>query len=261
MRQDKSLKATSILKPILAQDIGLAESVRRSKSIIDSVIQNPDCEIGKGNFTRLTSQDLEFLFDQLDQVSFQGQVRRMLNESGFPIKFRVSKRMTNSGGITTTRFNRRHQIQDFEIAISSTLLFESFRDDKPILVTGILCGDRLQALKRIMEHEMIHLIEMLIWKNSNCSALRFRNIAKNIFRHRQSSHQLITPRDRAEQQFDISTGDWVKFKNGNHLLLGFVNRITKRATILVPSQSGVRYNDGKRYDKYYVPLNKLAKAG
>ena len=248
------------LKPILTQDIGLADSARRSKVVINSMLENPECQITEGNFNQLTALDLEILFHQIDKHFFQGLVKSCLADSGYPLKFRVSKRMTNSGGITTTRFDRSHHIHDFEIAVSSTLLFESFRDEKPILVTGLLCGDRLHALKRIMEHEMIHLIEMLIWRHSNCAANRFQKIARHLFRHRQSSHQLITPRDTAESQFNITAGDWVDFHLGKRRLRGFVNRITKRATILVPSPKGTRYNDGKRYDKYYVPLNQLDKA-
>ena len=107
---------------------------------------------------------------------------------------------------------------------------------------------------------MIHLIEMLIWKNSSCSARRFQNIARRFFSHKQSTHQLITPSDTAAAKFQISTGDWVCFQVNGYPMTGLVNRITKRATVLVPSKNGTRYDDGKRYNKYYVPIEKLSKA-
>ena len=41
--------------------------------------------------------------------------------------------------------------------------------------------------------------------------------------------------------------------------VGVVNRITRRATILVESDAGTAYSDGKRYLKFYIPLTMLAK--
>ena len=37
-------------------------------------------------------------------------------------------------------------------------------------------------------------------------------------------------------------------------LTGRVNRITKRATVLVMDPDGEPYSDGSRYRTYYVPL-------
>ena len=35
------------------------------------------------------------------------------------------------------------------------------------------------------------------------------------------------------------------------------NRVTRRATVLVPADDGERFSDGNRYRKYYVPVNML----
>jgi len=40
-------------------------------------------------------------------------------------------------------------------------------------------------------------------------------------------------------------------------LQGRVNRVTKRATVLVEDAAGQRYSDGRSYRKYYVPLAAL----
>lgn len=169
--------------------------------------------------------------------------------------------MTSSGGITTSRLpvgGGAHM--NFEIAISSTLLFASFRDHRgPINVTGMLCENRLQALMRIMEHEMVHLIEMMLWNDSSCSRRRFKDIAFRFFGHRQSTHQLLAPIDTAETDLQIEVGDLVTFVRGRERFRGFVNRITKRATILVPNKTGALYSDGKRYRRYYVPLTSLTR--
>ena len=240
---------------------GLAEGVGKSKRVMNGLLASSPA-IDSPNFTSFSKDDLRKLFDLIDAEFFDHSITETLKRKNFPLEFRVSKRMTNSGGITTTRYPRnRRNAMEFEIAISSTLLFGSFKDNQPILVTGLLCGDRLQALKRIMEHEMIHLIEMLLWRTSSCSARRFQGIARRLFSHKQSTHQLITPTDSAETKYNISAGDWVSFQTSDRQqLFGFVNRITKRATVLVPSDRGTRYTDGKSYMKFYVPIHQLRKA-
>ena len=40
-----------------------------------------------------------------------------------------------------------------------------------------------------------------------------------------------------------------------------MNRITKRATVLVEDPQGILYSDGKHYKAFYIPLPMLASAG
>ena len=49
----------------------------------------------------------------------------------------------------------------------------------------------------------------------------------------------------------------VGFTYSGQWLRGRVNRVTKRATVLVEHAKGRKYTDGKRYLKYYVPLGEL----
>ena len=104
---------------------------------------------------------------------------------------------------------------------------------------------------------MTHLIEMLIWVDSSCSAPRFQSIANRFFGHTDHRHQLITPREQAFSKFGIKAGDRVSFRIDGQPHTGVVNRITKRATVLVEDSSGVRYSDGKHYAKFYVPVGML----
>jgi hypothetical protein len=49
---------------------------------------------------------------------------------------------------------------EYEIAVSTLLLFQTFREPgRPVVVGGLVCRDRLDALQRIMEHELLHLAE------------------------------------------------------------------------------------------------------
>ncbi len=116
----------------------------------------------------------------------------------------------------------------------------------------------MQALQRIMEHEIIHLAELLAFDNSSCSAARFKLLAKNIFGHADTKHDLVTPREHAAVTQGIKVGQSVEFRFQGVRHVGRVNRIHHRATILVESGKGMKHSDGKKYVKFYIPVPMLA---
>jgi hypothetical protein len=219
------------------------------------LLESPDLQ--QPNFRAIHPDDLRRLFELYDQLYFDALCRTCLE--GSALRFRISRRMTRVGG-TTTRIRRRGRpaIQSFEIAVASTLLFETFSDvRRPIFVNGLECRNRLEALQRIMEHELIHLVELLIWDDSRCSARRFQSIAARFFGHTDHRHQLVTPRERASTTLGIRPGTRVRFRLDGSEHVGLINRITKRATVLVESANGRTYSDGRRYAVYYVPIGLL----
>jgi hypothetical protein len=164
--------------------------------------------------------------------------------------------MTKTGG-TTARFITPSGESFFEITVASSVLFEGFRQaDRRITVCGLECQNRLEGLQRIFEHETVHLIEHLCWQQSNCAAERFQDIARRHFLHRAHTHKLITRRERAAQS-GIRIGSRVTFLFEGHPLAGRVNRLTKRATVLVEDPEGEAFSDGGRYRRYYVSLMHL----
>ena len=219
--------------------------------------------IRRGNFEVVSNADLGLLFQITDEQFFDGQVSQLCEQiASRPLSFRLSTRMTTSGGMTTMQQygSRRSRTTEFEIAIATTPLFGTFNQESTAVVSGVQCRDRLEALQRIMEHEMVHLIEMLLWNDSNCSANPFKKIVRRFFGHTESNHQLLTPRDLARKRLGISPGDQVIFSVDGQPVKGHVNRITKRATILVEHPEGVLYSDGRKYQKFYVPLKQLRRA-
>ena len=149
---------------------------------------------------------------------------------------------------------------DYEITISTTLLYNTFQDvDRPITVGGLECRDRLEALQRIFEHELLHLAEFLAWGRSSCRAANFHRLSRRIFAHEGAFHDLITPRETARAAYDIRIGDYVSFDIDGSQHAGRVNRITRRATVLVEDPRGALFDDGKRYLTFYVPLPLLRK--
>lgn len=208
------------------------------------------------NFDRIHPDDLRLLYELYDELFFQGRLSKAVGRQ--PLSFRLSRRMTRAGGTTTQyRPNRSIRQRRYEIAISTTLLFESFREpEATLMVTGLECVSRLEALLRIMEHELIHLTEMLIWDDSSCSQKRFQNIASGMFGHRDHRHELITPSDTASQA-GVRPGGRVRFDYEGHSYEGIVNRITRRATVLVADPRGSRFSDGNRYLRFYIPVRDL----
>lgn len=212
------------------------------------------------NFVVTTAADLQGMAERYDRLFFDGHCLALARHHG--MQFRWSKRMTSTGGKTvrTTHTDRRSGVQktQYEIVLSTPLLFQTFGDlQRPIRVTGLLCTNRLQAMQRILEHEMIHLVEMLVWDDSCCAAPRFQSIAARLFGHTEHKHDLITQQERAARKFNIRVGSTVVFQHEGNRHTGTVNRITRRATVLVVDPSGQLYDDGQRYRKYYVPLSHL----
>ncbi len=231
----------------------------RQERIADRVLSRSKAMKNR-NFQTISRHDLELMTYAYDELFLEG-IALPLAES-YGLSFRLSSRMTRAGGKTTrtTYPSRRGEPSktQYEIALSTTLLFQSFRSatDK-IRVCGYDCGDRLSAMQRIVEHELIHLCEMLVWIQSDCSAGRFQSITHNMFGHTEHRHELVTQQERAAKEFNVRAGNRVAFRFEGKMLIGIVNRITRRATVLVEDDRGQRFSDGRRYVKYYVPIHQL----
>ncbi|MEI8198352.1 MAG: SprT-like family protein, partial [Phycisphaerae bacterium] len=190
--------------------------------------------------------------------------KTVMEKTGHPLCFRLSSTMVRAGGKTLLYARRgpdgKRQFH-YEIAIGSRLLFNTFRDiQRPVAVCGLVCSDRLQAMQRIMEHEIIHLTELVRWGQSSCKADRFKGLAQQIFGPGGTTHDLVTAREVAATQHNLKVGVIVKFDYDGQKHVGVVNRIHHRATVLVESEVGMRYSNGKKYQKFYVPLGRLRAA-
>ncbi len=242
-------------------------------ALISKTILAESPRIKTPQFVEIGVDDLERLFELYDRHFFDRSLGLMLKRSSIhPIEFRLSNRMTRAAGKTImTRTRRRvgHRMVEllrFEIALSSFLLFQAFRDDltpgegnRSVAVAGVICSTRLEALLRIFEHELLHLAEFLASGRSNCSAAPFRAMSRAIFGHEASVHTLMTPVERAASVHSIALGDRVAFRHAGIERRGFVSRITKRASVLVLDPTGRLYSDGNRYLGFLVPIDRLQK--
>jgi len=239
----------------------------RVRRIYEAILdQSP--QIREGNFRLIGTDDLERLFIWYDREFFRGRLGEMvLEDEAHPITFRLSRRLVSAAGQTIRQVRRVQRAGkpavrvDYEITVSATLLFNTFQNvERTVTVGGLVCRDRLEALQRIFEHELLHLAEFLGWGRSNCRADNFHALSRRIFAHEGAFHDLITPREQAKTAFNIRVGDHVSFELDGIERTGRVNRITRRATVLVEDPRGIPYADGRRYVPFYVPLPLLRKA-
>jgi len=223
------------------------------REIFDEVLARSEF-IRQPDFEEIHPRDLRFLYAAYDDRFFEGLCRRAVAPG--KLAFRLSPRMTRAAGTTTYSLSRSG-VPLYEIAVSVSLLFDGFGpEDRTVTVAGLPCSNRLEALQRVFEHELVHLVEFVAWRKSNCRAKRFETIARGLFGHREFTHQLITRRERAAD-IGIVTGSLVTFDWEGKQLTGRVNRITKRATVLVEDPAGQQYSDGRHYLKFYIPLPML----
>ena len=238
----------------------------RARRIYETMLEQ-SAQIRTGNFTVIGSDDLERMFGLYDREFFRGFLGEMLLEDrAHPMAFRLSRRLTRAAGQTMRQVRRvpvagtMTERVDYEISVSTTLLFSTFQNvEREVIVGGLACHDRLEALQRIFEHELLHLAEFLGWGRSSCSAENFHALSRRIFAHEGVSHDLVTPREQAAVAFDVRVGDHVSFELEGKTYRGRVNRITRRATVLVESHRGEPFSDGRRYLTFYVPLPLLRK--
>jgi hypothetical protein len=147
----------------------------------------------------------------------------------------------------------------YTIYLSTVLIFQTFGGVKrEITVNGIVCRDRLEATMRILEHEIVHLLELVFFDSTSCSKPRFKNLCQNIFGHTEVTHRLVTQAELAQEQHNLGIGSTVSFEYGGETHRGIISRITKRATVMVSDRAGdFRDFQGDRYSKYYIPLEDL----
>lgn len=208
--------------------------------------------IFEGNFKRIGTSDLKRLFELYDQHFFNGFFYDNCKDK---LTFRLSSRMTKTAGKVT----HHKQSNSYTISLSTILLFQTFEDvQETVRVNGIVCYDRLEAAMRVLEHEIIHLMELTVHGISSCSNNKFKHKAKKIFGHTDVTHQLITQEVRALSKYELKIGDEVLFEFEGEVHRGIIYKITKRATVMVKNSNGdFMDSKGYRYTKYYIPLQFL----
>ena len=128
-----------------------SEQIAASTAQIHAAVLGKSKRIDDPNFTKIHTADLELLFAEYDARFFEGQIKAALGTT--PLHFSLSKRMTRSGGKTACYTDPRNGKRRYEIGVATDLLFGCFsgEDHRPITASGIVCRDRLDALRILLE--------------------------------------------------------------------------------------------------------------
>ena len=229
----------------------------RREKVRDKIIGSSN-NIINGIITKVSEEDLKIIFHLYDRYFLSNYFG---NNFIGKIKFSLSKRMTRSAGLTIVPKNivyLKQNEETYEIRMGINFFLRYYDIIREKKVNGIVTRDALNALQLVFEHELCHIIEFYVFKNSNCKKQRFKNISKNIFGHESVYHQLPTNSEIAIIQYGFKIGDKVSFNRGKKNFQGFISSINKRATIMVLDKDG-RYIDvkGYKYSKCYVALDYL----
>lgn len=244
-----------------------AEADERRGRVADGLLQSSR-HVCQANFRAISANDLALLFSLYDAHFFGAGLDRLVRARAIGgLTFRLASRARRAGG-STIRISSPHPqmgkatpIHRYQLTLSSSLLFMSFNDaSRPIVVAGHPCTTRLDATLRIFEHELIHLCELLHAGRSSCKGTPFRQAARQVFAHRGWTHNLVLPEERAMLDHGLRIGDRVRFHFRGVRLVGRINGIHRRATVLVEQADGMPFSDGRRYVRFYVPLTALDKA-
>jgi len=242
MQQDLALMKLSREEVIGRRDEIKKQFIKRSMNYLENGLVD------------ISAVDIKILFNLYDDNFFQETFKKYKMN----IKFSVSSRMTSAAGKTLAKTRNGKLVNDFEIRLSKVFFNNLLKTEEDREVCGLKCEERLMAVMLIMEHELLHLLEFVIYGNSNCSNPRFKILAKNIFGHTQSYHKLPNNREILKRDKNMGVGDRVCFDFKNRELEGILYKVNKRAVVMVNSENG-QYSDKKgiKYEKYYVPLEKL----
>ncbi|MDF2879904.1 MAG: hypothetical protein K0R54_461 [Clostridiaceae bacterium] len=229
----------------------------KRKYVYNQLISTSE-NIKNGIIKKVSVNDLYLLFKLYDGTFLQNYFKDNLYGK---LEFSLSKRMTSSAGKTIYPRNIRslplNQVK-FEIRMAVNFFFKFYETKGDKIVNGIISIDALEALQLVFEHEICHLLELTMYRQSSCSGKRFKGIANSIFGHTKSYHELPTANQIAKNKYNAAIGKKVTFKHNDLNISGIITNINKRATIMVLNNKG-NYVDnfGNRYIKYYVPLNMI----
>lgn len=234
--------------------------IQQKREQVGMILKVTSANIKDNQINTLEVSDLHLLFNAYDQVFFHYWFR---DHFAGLIKLSLSKRMTKSAGITIcpkkiAEIAAKELTIEIRIGVDFFLKYDQAAD--PVNVCGLATNNSLQALQLVMEHEICHVIEFVLYHSSSCKKPRFKTMAANCFGHTSSLHQLPTIRQLASSRLGIKIGDRVAFVYEHRELKGIISNINKNATVMVPEKRGVFADKhGKRYTKYYVALNLLKK--
>jgi hypothetical protein len=235
-------------------------TIDEKRNIIKNKLFENSANIKQVDFNQVCNSDLYLLYKLYDEIFLNSWFAE--NFKG-KITFKFSKQLTRAAGNTTTKKHIekiKPEEVEFQIKVSLNHLFNFDKIDRDKYVGGIQAKSKLHSLMLVFEHEICHVIEFLICKKSSCKKEPFKKLIFNLFGQNESTHKLVTSREASFAEYGLVVGNKVTFEFQGKQIIGIINNINKRATVMSQNNKG-NYMDrnGQHYIKYYIPLNCLTK--
>ena len=241
------------------KDIKYSKSeIIEKRDIIRNKFINTSKNVNSGNIQCMSNEDLKILFHLYDEEFFQHYFRRSFKGS---LTFSLSTRMTSAAGKTI--YSRKIKLlqdteESYEIRMGIKFFFQYYKVERDKIVSGINTKDSLEAFQIVFEHELCHLLELHIYKESSCKKLRFKTMVYDIFAHTEVHHQLPSQKEIITKDYGFKIGQKVSFVSEGKRYSGLIYKINKRATVMVKDKKGTyRDKEGNTYCKWYVSFEKL----
>jgi len=234
-------KECSLLsKPYLAP----ADIIRRRRWVNQKVMAS--------HGSNLTPDLLQALYEAYDYMFFGRTLSEALKKRKHTLNFAVGPGMTKTAGFC------KYKSRECEIIIelSGPIVRGLFgKGEKTHVMGGLSCGDRLECIQLIFEHELVHALinafcnEVMLAKPGEKKRpvkhpKLFKDIALHLFGHTEFSHDLLSGsgEEVAERKLkaEVIKG---KLKKGDRILIRFRGGSEGKATVLTkpnPSKERVR---------------------
>ena len=234
------------------------EEIIEKRNIIRNKFIIKSKNVNSGNIQCMSNEDLKILFYLYDEEFFAHYFSGNFKGN---LKFSLSTRMTSAAGKTI--YSRKIKMlqeeeETYEIRMGIKFFFQYNKVERDKIVSGINTVDSLEAFQIVFEHELCHLIELHVYKESSCKKLRFKTMVNNIFAHTDVHHQLPSQQEIISEDYGFKIGQKVSFISEGKKYSGFIYKINKRATVMVKDKKGT-YRDGQgvTYSKWYVNFGQL----
>ncbi|WP_443661929.1 hypothetical protein [Clostridium sp.] len=230
----------------------------RKRNNIRNLFISKSKNVKTGNIQCMAIDDLKILFHLYDEEFFNSYFRTNFKGT---LTFSLSTRMTSAAGKTI--YSRKIKLleeseESYEIRMGIKFFYQYYKVERDKIVSGIKTKDSLEAFQIVFEHELCHLMELHIYKESSCKKIRFKSMVYNMFAHTDVVHQLPSQKEIISEKYGLIIGQKVSFLDDGNKYNGFIYRINKRATVMVKDNKG-SYRDemGNVYTKWYVQFGKL----
>eukprot|EP01006_Ploeotia_vitrea_P000870 TRINITY_DN103806_c0_g1_i1.p1 TRINITY_DN103806_c0_g1~~TRINITY_DN103806_c0_g1_i1.p1 ORF type:complete len:327 (+),score=32.77 TRINITY_DN103806_c0_g1_i1:58-1038(+) len=169
----------------------IADRVLENKrSVIRERLLN---RLGSADWSGIDKFDLEYLFQQYDTEFFGGFLQKAAaSKSGRRNrKTEIHFRTTHNHKITERAGQFDPQQMAITMSVHLFLALPRRKENKGVLVNGVLCLDRTKAFMIVFEHELLHyLIHLFGPRHEQGHGPLFTALRKGVFQHPQNKHSM-----------------------------------------------------------------------